>query len=186
MTGRAKYTYDINRPGMLYGKILRSPHAHAKIVSIDMSAAEEMPGVKAVQVIQEPGTEVQWAGAEVAAVAAVDEPTAEDAVRAIKVEYEVLPHVVNDDDVKAAGANAKPMAEQVTGEPDKAFTEAEVVVEGDYGCVVITHCCLETHGAIGEWEDDNKKLLVHSRPRPSPASPASWPSRSASPPATSA
>ncbi len=160
VSGRAKYTYDVNRPGMLYGKIVRSPHAHAKIVSIDTSAAEAMPGVKAVHVVQQPGAESQWAWDEIAAVAAVDEPTAEDAARAIKVQYEVLPHVVNDYDVKAAGANAKPMAEQVTGEPDKAFTEAEVVSEGEYGCVVMTHCCLETHGAISEWEDE-KKLLVH-------------------------
>ena len=161
VSGRAKYTYDLNRPGMLYGKIVRSPYAHAKVVSIDTSAAEAMPGVKAVQIVQEPGTEVQWAWTEVAAVAAVDEPTAEDAARAVKVVYEVLPHVVNDYDIKAAGANAKPMAEQANGEPDKAFAEAEVVAEGEYGCVVMTHCCLETHGAITEWEEENKKLLVH-------------------------
>ena len=160
VSGRAKYTYDLNRPGMLYGKIVRSPHAHAKVVSVDTSAAESMPGVKAVMVVQAPGTEVQWAWSEVAAVAAVDEPTAEDAARAVKVVYEVLPHVVEDYDLKAAGANAKPMAEQVTGEPDKAFGEAEVVAEGEYGCTIITHCCLETHGAITEWEDP-KKLLVH-------------------------
>ena len=160
VSGRAKYTYDLNRPGMLYGKIVRSPYAHAKVVSVDTSAAEAMPGVKAVLVVQPPGTEVQWAWTEVAAVAAVDEPTAEDAARAVKVVYEVLPHVVDDYDLEAAGANAKPMAEQVTGEPDKAFGEAEVVAEGEYGCTIITHCCLETHGAISEWEAD-KKLLVH-------------------------
>ena len=62
VSGKAKYTYDIKRPGMLYGKMLRSPHAHAKIVSIDTSAAEKLPGVKAVKVIQGPGTEIQWAG----------------------------------------------------------------------------------------------------------------------------
>src|SRR5262249_47771577 len=107
-----------------------------------------------------PGTEVQWALDEIAAVAAVDEPTAEDAARAIKVTYEKLPHVVDDYDVKAAGANAKPMAEQAKGEPDKAFQEAEVVSEGEYGSTVMTHCCLESHGAISEWEND-KNLLVH-------------------------
>src|SRR5688500_7144519 len=73
VTGRAKYTYDVNRPGMLYGKIVRSPHAHARVVSVDMSAAEKMPGVKAVMVLAQPGTEVQWAWTEVAALAAVDE-----------------------------------------------------------------------------------------------------------------
>jgi xanthine dehydrogenase YagR molybdenum-binding subunit len=160
VSGRAKYTYDVSRPGMLHGKVLRSPHAHAKVVSVDTSAAEAMPGVKAVMVIQGPGTEIQWANDEIAAVAAVDEPTAEDAARAIKVVYEKLPHLVNEYDVKAAGANAKPMAAQEQGEPDKAFQEAEVVSEGEYGSRVMTHCCLEAHGSIAEWEGD-KNLLVH-------------------------
>ena len=54
VSGKAKYTYDVKRPGMLYGKIVRCPHAHAKVVSIDTSAAEKMPGVKAVKVVQGP------------------------------------------------------------------------------------------------------------------------------------
>ncbi len=95
-SGRAKYTYDYNPAGLLAGKILRCPHAHARISSIDTSAAEKMAGVKAVQIIQKPGAEIFWAGDEVVAVAAVDEPTAEDAIRAIKIEYEVLPHFVSD------------------------------------------------------------------------------------------
>src|SRR6516162_10001175 len=95
-SGRAKYTYDLVRPGMLYGKVVRSPYAHARVVSIDTSTAEKMPGVKAVHIIQGPGKEVFWAGDDVVAVAAVDERTAEDAVRAIKVEYEKLPHLVVD------------------------------------------------------------------------------------------
>jgi xanthine dehydrogenase YagR molybdenum-binding subunit len=96
VSGRAKYTYDYNPEGLLAGKILRCPYAHARITSIDTSAAEKMAGVKAVQIIQKPGTEIFWAGDEVVAVAAVDEPTAEDAVRAIKVQYEVLPHFISD------------------------------------------------------------------------------------------
>src|SRR6266853_1614358 len=55
VSGRAKYSYDVKRPDMLFGKMLRCPHAHAKIVSIDTSAAEKMPGVKAVRVIQPAG-----------------------------------------------------------------------------------------------------------------------------------
>ncbi|HXG64071.1 MAG TPA: xanthine dehydrogenase family protein molybdopterin-binding subunit [Blastocatellia bacterium] len=160
VTGRGKYNSDVNRPGMLYGKVLRSPHAHCKIVSIDTSAAEKMPGVKAVKIIQEPGTEIFWVGDEIAAVAAVDEPTAEDAARAIKVKYEVLPHFVIDNDPKAAGDMAKPAAAQTKGDPDKAFGEAEVISEGEYGCEVITHCCLEPHGSVTEWEGENN-LLVH-------------------------
>ncbi|MGA3318561.1 MAG: xanthine dehydrogenase family protein molybdopterin-binding subunit [Candidatus Korobacteraceae bacterium] len=95
-SGRAKYTYDYNPNGLLAGKILRCPYAHARIVSIDSSAAEKMAGVKAVKVLQTPGTEIFWAGDEVVAIAAVDESIAEDAIRAIKVQYEVLPHFVSD------------------------------------------------------------------------------------------
>jgi len=95
-SGRAKYTYDYNPQGLLAGNILRCPYAHAKITTIDTSAAEKMAGVKAVEVIQGPGTEILWAGDEIVGVAAVDESTAEDALRAIKVEYEVLPHFVSD------------------------------------------------------------------------------------------
>ena len=98
VSGRAKYCYDIKRPGVLYGKMLRCPHAHAKIVSIDISAAEKMPGVKAVRIIQNVGKEIKWAGDDIVGVAAVDESTAEDAVRAIKVQYEVLPYLVIDAD----------------------------------------------------------------------------------------
>src|SRR5579883_1452477 len=80
---------------MLYGKVLRCPYAHERIVSIDTSAAEAMPGVKAVYIIQDHGSEIHWAGDDIVAVAAVDEPTAEDAIHAIKVVYEPLPHFLN-------------------------------------------------------------------------------------------
>src|SRR5581483_3219722 len=96
VSGLAKYTYDVKRPGMLFGKILRSPYAHAKIVSLDTTAAEKIPGVKAVHIIQGPGSTIHWAGDEIVAIAAVDENVADDAVRAIKVKYEPLPHFVND------------------------------------------------------------------------------------------
>src|SRR5262249_20536749 len=122
--------------------------------------AEKRRGVKAVKIVDgvKPGTEIQWAGDELVAVAAVDEPTAEDAVRAIKVQYEVLPHLVIDTDPKV-GDRAKPANEQTQGDADKGFKEAEVVVEGTYGLPVITHCCLESHGAITGAEGDG--LLVN-------------------------
>ncbi len=161
VSGRAKYTFDLNRPGMLFGKVLRSPHAHAKIVSIDLSAAEKMPGVKAARIIQGPGTEIHWAGDEIAVLAAETEAQAEDAVRAIKVVYEKLPHFVNEQ-VKEniPDANLRRPSEAVTGDPAKAFAAADVVLEGTYGNEIITHCCLESHGLIAEWEDE-KNLLVH-------------------------
>src|SRR5262249_23620688 len=80
-TGRAKYASDTNKPGLLFGALLTSPHAHAKVVSIDVSEAKNVSGVTAVRVIATPGTEIQWAGAEVAAVAATSEEVANDAVR---------------------------------------------------------------------------------------------------------
>src|SRR6266699_1494616 len=96
VSGQANYTYDVHRLGMLYGKVLRSPYAHAKVVSIDTSAAEKMPGVKAIHIVQGPGSTIHWAGDEIVAVAALDEPTAEDAIRAIKVKFQQLPHLVSD------------------------------------------------------------------------------------------
>jgi xanthine dehydrogenase YagR molybdenum-binding subunit len=233
VSGRAKYTYDVHRPGMLFGQVIRCPHAHAKVVSVDTSAAEKMPGVKAVHVIQGPGTEIQWAGDDIVVIAAVDEPTAADAARAVKIEYQPLPHFVNDftepkgvpdstgpltqrdvfqmlnndtDEKEIIAAvqkrglsfkvppemaqrmkdnevpesvikalqeapqkEAQPVtspykkeSEVVKGDPDAAFKEAEVVSEGVYGCPVITHCCLESHGSIAEWTDADHLLAHHS------------------------
>ncbi|MGH9469505.1 MAG: xanthine dehydrogenase family protein molybdopterin-binding subunit [Terriglobia bacterium] len=153
-SGRAKYTLDVNLPGMLFGRCVRSPYAHAKVTAVDTSAAEKMPGVKAVKVIQGPGSEIKWAGDEVVEVAAVSDQVAQDAVRAIKVEYQQLPFLVNEADFnkdKAAG-RTKPAAELKVGDPDKAFADSDVVThEGDYGIPVIVHCCLEPHGHAIEW-----------------------------------
>jgi len=107
VAGRARYTYDVKRPGMLFGKMVRSPYAHAKVVSIDISAAEKMPGVKAIEIVQKQGSTVHWAGDEVVAVAAVDEATAEDAARAIKVQYQKLPHLVSDAEPPAGAAQSQ-------------------------------------------------------------------------------
>src|SRR5216684_3200385 len=232
VSGRAKYTYDTHRPGMLYGKVVRSEYAHAKITAVDTSAAEKMPGVAAVHIVQGPGSEIHWAGDDLVVVAAVDEATAADAARAVKITYEPLPHFVDDQKqpgnvaedtsplsqsdligmfinqvpeaqvveriksrsvsfkvdpgmieqmrqnhisenvisalqaapVKEASegpqSNYKKEAAQTTGDVDAAFKEAEVVSEGVYGCPVITHCCMESHGSIAEWTD-NDQLLVH-------------------------
>src|SRR5438552_5055161 len=96
VSGQANYTYDVHRPGMLYGKVLRSPYAHAKVVSIDTSAAEKMPGVKAIHIVQGPGSTIHWAGDDTVAVAAVDEPPAEDAIRVAEVPYHQLPYLGSD------------------------------------------------------------------------------------------
>jgi xanthine dehydrogenase YagR molybdenum-binding subunit len=157
-TGKAKYSSDLKPPGMLFGALLTSPYAHAKVKSIDTSAAEHLDGVTAVRVITGAGQEVQWEGTEIAAVSAVTEERANDAVRKIKVEYEVLDHLVREDDLSKAGNRAKPAGEQVTGDPDKAFQEADAVIEGSYGIPVITHCCLEPHGNVVQFNGERANL----------------------------
>ena len=107
VSGLARYTYDVKRPGLLFGKIVRSPYASCKIESIDTSPAEKIPGVKAVEVIQKPGSTIHWAGDEVVAIAAVDEPTAEDAARAVKVKYQKLPFLVSDAEPPHGAAEAQ-------------------------------------------------------------------------------
>jgi xanthine dehydrogenase YagR molybdenum-binding subunit len=151
-TGAAKYTYDIKRPGMLYAKIVKCPHAHAKITAIDTSAAERMPGVK-LRIIQPVGTEIKWALDEIVMVAAPSEEQAEDAARAVKVDYEVLPHFVTEEQ-KDKAPETKPAQEQVTGDPVGAMASAAVKAEGYYGLATIAHCCLEAHGQVCEWEGE--------------------------------
>lgn len=161
-SGRAKYSQDVKLPNMLYGVLLTSPYAHAKIRGIDTSEAEKMPGVKAVSIVAGPGTEVQWAGTEIAAVAAEREEQAWDAARKIKVDYEVMnDHFVHEEDFAKAQAakRVQPSGEVVTGDPDQAFKDAEVVSEGDYGIPVLTHCCLESHGQTLAWNGEKMEYF---------------------------
>ncbi|WP_321470398.1 xanthine dehydrogenase family protein molybdopterin-binding subunit [uncultured Paludibaculum sp.] len=154
--GRAKYNSDLNKPGMLHAVLLTCPHAHAKLKSIDTSAAEQHAGVAAVRVITQVGTEIQWAGWEVAVVAADSELAAHDAVGKIKVEYDVMPHVVIENDLKKVQTRAKPAGEQLEGDPDQALKDADVTLDGTYGIPTLTHCCLETHGQVIGWGADGK------------------------------
>jgi xanthine dehydrogenase YagR molybdenum-binding subunit len=167
-SGRAKYTYDIVRPNMLYADSVKCPYAHAKVTKIDTSEAEKMPGVAAVVQVHYPGDkadgEVFWAGTDIVGVAAIDEPTVRDAVRAIKVEYEQLPHLVLDfkePNLEEAKTSEwyKVASQETNGDPVSAFQQCDVVHEGHYGTPVITHCCLETHGSIAEWPDSDHLLL---------------------------
>ena len=160
-SGHAKYTYDINPPGLLISKIYRSPYAHAKITAIDTSDAEKLPGVKSVRVILGVGKETNWVGDEVIAVAAESEDIAEDAVRKIKVEFEELPHLVLEENLEQAGDYAKKAGAKTAGDPAKAFSDPDIVIsEGYYGASTIAHCCLESHGNIAAWTGE--KLLTYS------------------------
>jgi xanthine dehydrogenase YagR molybdenum-binding subunit len=173
-TGRAKYSFDINLPGMLHARMLRSPYAHAKVKSIDTSAAEAMPGVKAVHVIAQPGKELYYAGDEILAIAADTEEHARDAVRAAKVDLEVLDFLVKEEDAlkqpdKLTVSSPRPVkpGEQrpgnVTlggkferGKVDEALKAPNAVaIEGTYGVPTICHQCLESHGLVAKWEGDN-------------------------------
>ena len=167
-SGRGKYSSDVKPPDMLFGAYLHCPHAHAKITGIDTADAEKIPGVKAVYVAAPAGTEINWQGWEVAAVAATTEEIAREAALQIKVDYEVLPHLVKDDDLAQAGARAKQGGERVVGDPDKAFQDADAVSEGNYGIPVVYHCCLEPHGQVIQWKPgtdaDNKGDQIHVWP----------------------
>ncbi|HEY3568508.1 MAG TPA: xanthine dehydrogenase family protein molybdopterin-binding subunit [Thermoanaerobaculia bacterium] len=151
-SGRAKYTYDLKPQNMLWGKILRCPHAHARIASLDVAPAQGMPGVKAVMAVQKPGAEIQWAGDEVAAVAATSEALAEAALKAIKVEYEVLPHFVSEEKLEAA-PHVNPGKEETEGDPAGALAAAEVRIKGTYFAAPVAHNCMEAHGQICHWTE---------------------------------
>jgi xanthine dehydrogenase YagR molybdenum-binding subunit len=108
--------------------------------------------VKAVRVIQEVGKEIQWAGDEIVAVAALSEEAAEDALSKIRIEFERLPHFVHEEDLSQAADRGKEASGEKSGDPEKAFSDPEVVIsEGYYGLPVIVHCTMETHGSVAEW-----------------------------------
>ena len=163
VTGKAKYTFDINRPGMLYGRILRSEVAHANVVDLDLSEAEAMPGVKAVLPLVEVGRKIRYQGQEIAAVAAETDDIARDAIRRIRVDLEELPSVVTEADAMAENApqiredwvgNQSAPNVREEGDINAGFEQAAVEVEATYHAPVQTHVCLETHGHVAEWEDD--------------------------------
>ena len=128
-SGRAKYTFDLVRPGMLYAKVVGSAHAHAKVASIDTSEAEKLPGVK-VHIVQGVGTEVYWAGSEILFVASPSEEVARDAARRVKIEYEILPNLVRDEDLSKVGDRGKVTADQKTGDAAAAFNDPDAVEIG--------------------------------------------------------
>lgn len=178
VTGRAQYTYDVRLPGQLYALVLRSPHPHARIATIDTAAAEAVPGVHAVfssanapdipwyETSRLFDTTVRMIGDEVAAVAAESEEIAQDALRLIRVEYEPLPFVT---DLDAALAPDAPqvwpdgnIAEEPKlydrGDAEAALAAAEVMVEGTYRTASALHNCLEPHGCTAAWTGDRLTL----------------------------
>ena len=173
--GTAKYSYDIIRPGMLYARLLGSPHARARVKSIDLGAAKKLPGVRAAIALLDTSNPaasptVNYQGEEIAAVAAVSEEIAEDAVRLIKVEYEVLPHLATVAQAMRPEApqafpkgNVTEASVRQEGDVDAALASAAHVVEGLYTTQVQTHTSLETHGGICEWEGDKLTAWVSTQ-----------------------
>jgi xanthine dehydrogenase YagR molybdenum-binding subunit len=171
VSGRAKYTFDVTRPGMLYGRIVRSPYPHARIVSVDLSAARRVPGFKTALIYrdpQDPKTSVlMYQGDEVAAVAADTEEHAIDAARAVKVQYEPLPAVISVESALAgrapevfSPANVREGRTDESGDLAAGFTAAAFTLEETYETQVITHVCMESHGTVCEWDGDKLTAWV--------------------------
>ncbi|MFT7669290.1 MAG: 4-hydroxybenzoyl-CoA reductase subunit alpha [Planctomycetota bacterium] len=186
-TGSAQYTDDIQLAGMLHAKTLRSPHAHANIISIDVSKALELEGVHAIITGSDmpikygviPWTpdenaladgKVRFIGDEVAAVAAIDEDTANAAVKLIEVEYEVLHAFLDPNEALARTEPAihdqKPMKDGSSrgnvskhvalefGDVDAAIDGADVIVEGEFSFHGTTHTAIEPHCAVATYSAD--------------------------------
>ena len=182
VTGRAKYAGDLLIPRMIEGKFLRSPYAHARIRSIDTSQAEALPGVVAI-VTSKDFTDVSpymgrgknkdhpiiavdrviFAGQPVAAVAAVDRATAEEALGKIHVEYDELPAVIDVDQAMADGAprihdfadnNICFQAELVKGNVEKGFAQADEIFEDTFEFPMVYHYSMEPHTAIAQIDSD--------------------------------
>jgi CO/xanthine dehydrogenase Mo-binding subunit len=182
VTGKARYAGDLVVPGMIEGKFLPSPYAHARILSIDTSAAEALPGVVSV-ITSKDFTDVSpymgrgqnkdqpiiavdrviFAGQPVAAVAAVDRAIADEALKKIAVEYESLPALIEVDEALADGAprihqfaerNICFQAELLKGDVGKGFTDADEIFEDTFEFPMIYHYSMEPHTAIAEVGSD--------------------------------
>ena len=189
-TGEAIYTDDIQLPGMLHAKMLRSPHAHARILSIDTSKAEALPGVIGVLVGAElpvrygviPWTpdetalavdKVRFIGDEVAAVAALDEDTANAAIRLIEVEYEILESILDAEKAlitpeppihedRKRRDNISKHVELEFGDVEAQVSSADIVVEEDYSFHSTTHAAMEPHCAVAVANSDGRLTLWSS------------------------
>jgi xanthine dehydrogenase YagR molybdenum-binding subunit len=173
--GTAIYTQDVRPAGMLSGRLLTSPYAHAKLTKFDPTAAQKLDGVKGVLAIVAVGGEVRFEGQPVAAVAAVTPEAAHDAMKAIVVEFEEMPHVVKADDAvkpnapqvvqPRAGGGGGGRGQQKQGDPDKtaaALEKCDAVVEAEYRTAMLHHCCLETHSITVDYTGGDEAKVYAS------------------------
>jgi 4-hydroxybenzoyl-CoA reductase alpha subunit len=190
--GAALYADDMKLPGMLYGKILRSPHAHARIARINTERAAALPGVKAIITGRDAPVrygilpigqdetalavdKVIYVGQEVAAVAAISEDIAEAALDLIDVEYEVLPAYLDPDTAMAATDNfihddrpnnIEKEYHHNFGDIDKGFAASDLVLEDDFFAPRITHAAMEPHSAVAYYEPTGKLTIWTSTQTP--------------------
>ncbi len=164
--GEARYTADIQLPGMLHTAVLRSPHAHARVKTIDLTPALGMPGVHgalapgdANGLESEPG----FCGAAVAAVAADTFAQARRAVDAISVEWELLEAILDPEDAVRREQFTMPSSTYERGEFEKALESADVVIEGTYRTSVVLHNSMETHQAVCEWVGDTLNVYISTQ-----------------------
>ncbi len=182
-TGQVAYLQDMRLPGMLYGKVLRSPHAHARIVSVDISRAQRLPGVKAVVgganapripfgIIQQDELpvavdRVRYVGDEVAAVAAASEEIAEEAIHLIRVEYEPLPPVFDLQEAMQPGApqlhdaaagNLAVHFKLHRGDVDAAFKKSDCVIDAEYTTAIQHQGNLEPICCLAECQNGRLTL----------------------------
>ncbi|MSQ07205.1 MAG: xanthine dehydrogenase family protein molybdopterin-binding subunit [Dehalococcoidia bacterium] len=188
LTGQAKYTADLKLPGMLHALVLRSPHPHANILSVDTQAAARLPGVYAIVTPFDvpPGKvapdlaildrRVRFVGDEVAAVAAADLDIARQALSLLEVEYQALPFVLEPEDALKPGAivihpEGNPGGNLVGGKPlslergsvAEGFAQAELVLEEEYFIPVHSATALEPRAALAAWEGDSLTVWKSSR-----------------------
>jgi len=188
VSGRAQYTADIAAPGALVGRIYRSPYAHGEIVEVDTSAAEALPGVVAVVTGADCDVtfgvlpiaysehplardKVRYKGEPVAAVAAVDEATAREAIRRIKLTVKELPAYFHAQDALAEDAvdlhanrpgNVERDVFYELGEVDEAFAKADLVLERDYFCPEVCQAQMEFHAAVADYDAVRDRMTVHA------------------------
>jgi xanthine dehydrogenase YagR molybdenum-binding subunit len=154
VSGSARFASDMQPTGWLYAMILRSPWPAARIRTIDLRQALDVPGIRAAVTANEPPFTVRYCGEELAGVAGISKQVCLDALRAIKVEADPLPFVVKEEAalrdtsprVFENQPNAGEPREMQTGEVDAAFRTADKTVEGFFQTQVQLHHCLETHG----------------------------------------
>ncbi|MBX3461558.1 MAG: xanthine dehydrogenase family protein molybdopterin-binding subunit [Planctomycetes bacterium] len=161
-SGRAKYTSDVNLPGLLQAAILRAPIARGKLVQLELDAARAMPGIAAVVALKNVGSRVRFVGDAIAAVAGADLHRVRDALAAIRADYEVEPHNVDwlrGEDaplLDADGEIAEPWPEAVALEG--ALALAATTHGATYRTEVQTHSSLEPHGATARWQGEDLEV----------------------------